>query len=146
MSPPHLQAHNQCRPYWRFIISVDIILHDYPLAIIIFAFTLQNTKLLQSREVTLDGALAHRQSHRHLFACYCRRFFDEIEYFLLTFSEFRLRHISVKVSDILCVGSGIENGLPSRWHVIRHVNRKLGGRVCNRAAVVSVWGCPRVPT
>ena len=71
---------------------------------------LQNTFLLYSRKVTFDGALAHRQSLRHLFAGDCRRLFDEIEYFLLTLSEFRLRHVSVMVSDILCVGSGIDNG------------------------------------
>ena len=31
--------------------------------------------------------------------------------FLLTLSEFRLRHVSVMVSDILCVGSCIDDGL-----------------------------------
>ena len=41
--------------------------------------------------------------------------FDEIEDFLLTLSEFCLRHVSVMVSDILCVGSGIDNGLKLGW-------------------------------
>ena len=71
----------------------------------------QSTKLLQSRKVALDGALAHRQSLRHLFASDCWRLFDEIKYSLLTLSEFRLRHISVRVSDILCVGGGKDYGL-----------------------------------
>ena len=64
-----------------------------PHAIIIFAFSLQNIKFLQNRQIALDGALAHRQSLRHLFAGDCRRLFDEIKYFLLTLSEFRLRHL-----------------------------------------------------
>ena len=55
-----------------------------PLTIIILAFMFQSTKLLQSRKVALDGALAHRHS---------------------------LRHISVRVSDILCVGGGKDYGL-----------------------------------
>ena len=82
-----------------------------PLTIIILAFMFQSTKLLQSRKVALDGALAHRQSLRHLFAGDCWRLFDEIKDFLLTLSEFRLRHISVRVSDILCVGGGKDYGL-----------------------------------
>ena len=32
-----------------------------------------------------------------------RRLFDKIKHFLLTLSEFRLRHVSVMVSDILCL-------------------------------------------
>ena len=37
------------------------ILFNYnPHSIIILTFTLQNTKLLQSRKVAFDGALAHR--------------------------------------------------------------------------------------
>ena len=43
-----------------------------------------------------------------LFAGDCRRLFNEIEDFLLTLREFTLRHVSVMVSDILCVGSGID--------------------------------------
>lgn len=58
-----------------------------------------------------DGALTHRQNLRHLFAGDCRRFFDEIEDFLLTLSEFCLRHVSVMVSDILCVGRCKNDGL-----------------------------------
>ena len=71
----------------------------------------QSTKLLQSRKVAFDGALAHRQSLRHLFAGDCRRFFDEIKDFLLTLSEFRLRHVSVMVSDIRGVGRGQDDVL-----------------------------------
>ena len=41
-----------------------------PLTIIILAFMFQSTKLLQSRKVALNGALAHRQSLRHSV---CRR-------------------------------------------------------------------------
>ena len=37
---------------------------------------------------------------------FCRRLFDKIEHFLLTLSEFRLRHVSVMISDILGVGRG----------------------------------------
>ena len=92
-----------------------ILLINSPLPVIVFAFMLQNTFLLQSRKVTFDGALAHRQDLRHLFACYCRGILDEIEYFLLTLSEFRLRHVSVMVSDILCVGSCIDDGLKLGW-------------------------------
>ena len=82
-----------------------------PHPIIILAFTLQNTKLLHCREVTFDGTLAHRQRLRHFFAGDCRRLFDEVEDFLLTLSEFRFRHVSVRVSDILCVGGGKYYGL-----------------------------------
>ena len=88
-----------------------ILLINSPLPVIVFAFMLQNTFLLQSRKVTFDGTLAHRQSLRHLFAGDCRRLFDEIEYFLLTLSEFRLRHVSVMVSDIRGVGRGKDDGL-----------------------------------
>lgn len=66
---------------------------------------------LQQRKVTFDSALAHRQYFRQLFTCYCRRLFYEIELFLLTLIEFRLRHVSVMVSDILCVDSGKNDGL-----------------------------------
>lgn len=38
-----------------------------PHAIIIFAFSLQNIKFLQNRQIALDGALAHRQDLRHLW-------------------------------------------------------------------------------
>ena len=51
------------------------------------------------------------QSLRHLFAGDCRRLFDEIQYFLLTLSEFRLRHVSVMVSDIRGVRRGKNDGL-----------------------------------
>ena len=43
---------------------------------------------------------------RHLLAGDCRRLFDEIEDFLLTLNEFRLRH----VSDIRGVGRGKNDG------------------------------------
>lgn len=69
------------------------------------------TPFFQCRKVAFDGALAHRQSLLHLFAGDCRRLFDEIKYFLLTLSEFRLRHISVIVSDIRGVGRGKDDGL-----------------------------------
>ena len=41
--------------------------------------------------------------------------FYEIPYFLMTLREFRLRHVSVMVSDILCVGNSIDNGLKLGW-------------------------------
>ena len=63
---------------------------NYPHSIIILAFMLKNALLLQSRKVTFDSALTHRQSLRHLFAGDCRRFIYEIKDFLLTLSEFRL--------------------------------------------------------
>ena len=63
-----------------------------PVLLIVLAFTLQNTNFLHCREVAFNGALTHRQSLRHLFAGDCRRFFDEIEDFLLTLSKFRFRH------------------------------------------------------
>ena len=44
-----------------------------------------------------------------------RRSFDEIEDFLLTFSEFRLRHVSFMVSDIRSVGGGEDDGLKLVW-------------------------------
>ena len=72
---------------------------------------LSNTILLQSRKVTFDGALTHRQNLRHLFAGDCRTIFDEIQYFLLMLSEFRFRHISVIVSDIRGVRRGKNDGL-----------------------------------
>ena len=50
------------------------------------------------------------QSLRHLLASDSRRFFDEIEFFLLTLSEFRLRHVSDMISDVGSVG-GSEDGL-----------------------------------
>ena len=96
------------------------LIDNHPNPIIILAFTFQNTFLLQSREVTFDGALAHRQSFRHLSACYCRRFFDEIEDFLLTLSEFCLRHVSVMVSDIRGVGRGKNDGLELGWSRFEH--------------------------
>ena len=77
-----------------------ILLINSPLPVIVFTFAFQNTHFLQSSKVTFDGALTHRQSLRHLFAGDCRKLFDEIYDFLLTLSEFRLRHIS----DIRCVG------------------------------------------
>ena len=49
---------------------------------------------LQGGKISFNGTLAHRQYLRHLATAYCRRLFDETEGFLLTFSEFRLRHIS----------------------------------------------------
>ena len=76
---------------------------------------LQNTKLLQSRKVTFDSALTHRQYLRHLSASYCRRLFDKIQYFPLTLSEFYLRHISVMVSDIGGVGGGKDDSLKLGW-------------------------------
>ena len=39
--------------------SLDTFLHNYPHTIIILTITFQNTILLQSSEVTFDGALAH---------------------------------------------------------------------------------------
>ena len=58
----------------------------------------------------------HRFNQKHLDFSHCkytnffyiavmicfffRRLFDKIEHFLLTLSEFRLRHVSVMVSDI----------------------------------------------
>ena len=83
----------------------------YPFSVIVFAFMFQNTFLLHSRKVTFDGALAHRQSLRHLFAGDCRRLSNEIEYFPLTLSEFHLRHVSDMVSDIRSVGRGEDDGL-----------------------------------
>ena len=88
-----------------------ILLINSPLPIIILAFAFQNTHFLQSSKVTFDGALTHRQRLRHLFAGDCRRLFDKIEHFLLTLSEFRLRHVSVMVSDIRGVGRGQDDGL-----------------------------------
>ena len=75
--------------------------HPHP--IIILSFVPQSAHFLQDGKITLNGALTHRQSLRHLFAGNCQRFFDESEYFLLTLSEFRLRHVSVMVSDIQAV-------------------------------------------
>ena len=72
---------------------------------------LPNTILLQSRKVTFDGALTHRQNLRHLFAGNCRRIFDEIQHFLLMLSEFLLRYVSVIVSDIRGVRRGKNDGL-----------------------------------
>src|SRR5574344_2095387 len=95
-----------------YVISTDIY---YPHSVIVLSFMFQDAVLLHRRQVTLDGALAHRQSLRHLSAGDCRRFFDEIEDFLLTLSEFRLRHISVMVSDIRGVGGGINDGLKLGW-------------------------------
>ena len=92
-----------------------ILLINSPLPVIVFAFMLQNTFLLQSRKVTFDGALAHRQSLRHLSASDCRRLFDEIKDFLLTLSRFRLRHVSVMVSDTRDVGRGKDDGLKGLW-------------------------------
>ena len=80
-----------------------------------------STKLQKSHQiqytskVTFDGTLAYRQSLRHLFAGDCRRLFDEIEDFLLALSEFRLRHVSVMVSDIRDTGGGINDGLKLGW-------------------------------
>ena len=54
-----------------------------PHAIIIFAFSLQNIKFLQNRQIALDGALAHRQDLRHFFPCYCRRLVNKTKYFPL---------------------------------------------------------------
>ena len=71
----------------------------------------QDTNLLHSRKVAFDGALAHRQDLRHLFAGDCWRLFDEIKNFLLTLSELRLRHVYVMFTDILCVEGGINDGL-----------------------------------
>lgn len=85
----------------------DFLLNYHPYPIIILSFMLSNTILLQSRKVTFDGALTHRQSLRHLFAGDCRRIFDEIQYFLLMLSEFRFRH----VSDIRGVRRGKNDGL-----------------------------------
>lgn len=89
----------------------DFLLNYHPYPIIILSFMLPNTILLQSRKATFDGALTHRQSLRHLFAGDCRRIFDEIQYFLLMLSEFRLRHVSVIVSDIRGVRRGKNDGL-----------------------------------
>ena len=44
--------------------------------------------------------LTHRLCLRHLAYSYCRRYFYEITYFLLTFSKSHIRHISVIVSDM----------------------------------------------
>ena len=87
---------------------VSLYTYNMPYPIIVLAFVLYDSYFLHCREVTLYGALAHRQSLRHLFAGGCRRLFDEIEYFLLTLSEFRLRHVSVMVSDIRSVGVKID--------------------------------------
>ena len=89
--------------------------HNYPHTTIIITFTLQNSNLLQRRKVTFDGALAHRQSLRHLSASDCRRLFDEIKDFLLTLNRFRLRHVSVMVSDTRDVGRGKDDGLKGLW-------------------------------
>lgn len=75
----------------------------------------QNINLLQDGEISFNGTLAHRQYLRHLATAYCRRFFDENEDFLLTFSEFRFRHISVMVSDMQCVDRGKDDGLKLSW-------------------------------
>ena len=93
------------------VISTIVSAINYPHTIIVLAFAFQNTHFLQGSKVTFDGALAHRQHLRHLFADDCRRLFDEIEDFLLTLSVFRLRHISVSVSDIRSVGRGKNDGL-----------------------------------
>lgn len=82
-----------------------------PHAIIIFAFSLQNIKFLQNRQIALDGALAHRQDLRHFFPCYCRRLVNKTKYFPLTTSKSHLRHISVIFSDIRGVGRGKDDGL-----------------------------------
>lgn len=65
-----------------------------PHAIIIFAFSLQNIKFLQNRQIALDGALDLRQDLRHFFPCYCRRLVNKTKYFPLTTSKSHLRHIS----------------------------------------------------
>jgi len=89
----------------RAILKSTFINYNYyPHTTIILAFAFQNTNFFQCRKVAFDGALAHRQSIRHLSAGDCRRFFDEIEDFLLTLNEFRLRHVSVMISDIGSVG------------------------------------------
>ena len=87
------------------------MLHYKPHTIIILAFMLQNALLLQRRKVSLNSTLAHRQHLRHLASAYCRRLLDDIQYFLLTVSEFHLRQVSVKVSDIYGVGRCEYNGL-----------------------------------
>lgn len=83
----------------------------HPHSIVVFALTLQNAHLLQSRKIALNGTLAHRQNFRHLFTCHCRRLFNKIDDFPLAFSGFRLRHVSVMVSDIGNVGGGKNDGL-----------------------------------
>ena len=97
-----------------YTIYGDLIDH-HPQTIIILAFTLQCTNLLQSSKVTFDGTLAHWQYLRHLLAGDCRRLFNEIEDFLLALSEFLLRHVSVTFSDIRGVGRGKYNGLELGW-------------------------------
>lgn len=81
-------------------ICVVFDFYKDPLTIIILAFMLKDFTLLQDRQVTFYCTLAHRQHLRHLSATYCRRLFNEIQYFQLTFSKFYLRHIS----DICRVG------------------------------------------
>ena len=58
---------------------------------------------------------SREQYLRHLLAGDCWRLFVEIEDFLLALSEFRLRHVSVMVSDIRGVGGGINDGLKLGW-------------------------------
>lgn len=81
-------------------ICVVFDFYKDPLTIIILAFMLKDFTLLQDRQVTFYCTLAHRQHLRHLSATYCRRLFNAIQYFQLTFSKFYLRHIS----DIFRVG------------------------------------------
>ena len=96
-----------------------------PNSIIILTFSRQNAFHFQCRKVTLYSALAHRQSLRHLLTGTCRSLFNEIECFLLTFSEFLLRHISVIVSDIGYVGGG-KNDLLAKLGNNLQMDRKIG--------------------
>ena len=89
------------------LIFIILLFYKKPHAIIILAFMLYNAFFLQYRKVTFNGALAHRQYLRHLFAGDCRRHFDEIEDFLLALSEFRLRNVSVMVSDIVAAAAAV---------------------------------------
>ena len=91
-------------------------------------FTIKTKKRIQrcaalypqnNRSVTDVGTLPTSFNQKHLDFSHCkytnffyiavmicfffRRLFDKIEHFLLTLSEFRLRHVSVMVSDILCL-------------------------------------------
>ena len=96
-------------------LILSLIINYNPKPIIVLSFMFQDAVLLHCRKLTFDGALAHRQSLRHLLACDCRILLDEIENFLLTFSELHLRHVSVMVSDILSVSSCVNDGLKLGW-------------------------------
>ena len=72
-------------------------------------FLYRSCDLLFFSHIPID--VSHQTGGRNnreivVICLFCRRLFDKIEHFLLTLSEFRLRHVSVMISDILGVGRG----------------------------------------